>query len=336
MSLFLLLLTATFNFLLGVLVMVKGDKKPISFSFFFFSSSLSLWCLTWFFALLSSAMKTKLLLSNLMLVGPAVTAPAFLYFSIVFPSNTTSIGRKGFLSIYLIPSFFFILISPLKAYVETISPVVGNMTFTPGWAYMIYTVYFTTFILISFYNLFRKYLNSSKIEKMKLLYIFLGTFLAAVIAMTVNLFLPLLKVTDLNVVGPISTISIVSFTAYAILKHELMDIKVVLTQSISYLVSSALLVVSGITPYLLLTDPILIAIITIPLMLFWAMYFIPISEFLITSAKRKFIKGYYEPEQVMTNFIHFLCRHKENETKEKTFLFPIMLGKDIVLSNPFR
>ena len=105
------------------------------------------------------------------------------------------------------------------------------------------------YILIIFFTLliikllFKKYSKLSKIEKIKAQYFLIGTFVFAFANLIFSVFpLIFLGTYKYHWVGDYSTIIFLAFTAYAIVKHELMGIKTLLTQVLIVIISIILLV----------------------------------------------------------------------------------------------
>ncbi len=70
-------------------------------------------------------------------------------------------------------------------------------------------------------------------DRERIRYLFIGTFLSSVIGIAVNFILPLAGLTYLNKYGPMSTMFMVAFTSYAIVKHRLMDISVIISRALA-------------------------------------------------------------------------------------------------------
>lgn len=110
-----------------------------------------------------------------------------------------------------------------------------------GWFLFYGYVIFLT-ILINII-LLRDYFSSSKNEKNKMQYFLIGFFIFAGLNSIFNIILPAFFANyKFFQIGNYSTIILVSFTAYAIVKHELMGIKTLLTQALIVLTSIILLI----------------------------------------------------------------------------------------------
>ncbi|MCK4540463.1 hypothetical protein KAU09_04905 [Candidatus Parcubacteria bacterium] len=97
---------------------------------------------------------------------------------------------------------------------------------------------FAAIILFSFVGgsviLFFKYRRFQNKKKIQTLYVLIGFSLASVVVATVNLFFQNKLTVDLYRLGNSFLVFIIIFTSYAIIKHQLLDIKVVIQRGIIY------------------------------------------------------------------------------------------------------
>lgn len=99
-----------------------------------------------------------------------------------------------------------------------------------GPLYPIYSSHISLFFLLGFINLFRKMRRSAGVVRSQILYILIGYFFAANLAMVTNLILPWFGYFELNWLGQFFSTIVAVFTTYAILKHKLLDIRVIATE----------------------------------------------------------------------------------------------------------
>jgi len=156
----------------------------------------------------------------------------FLYFSLVFPKEKLKISlAKTFL--VFIPSSIFTLISLSDLMVHSVNW--STLTTHYGLAHPFFSFYFILYISGGIFFLIKSFENSIGLERIQIKYCFLGIFLTFVPAITFNLVLPLLGTSRLGHLGPCSTIIMLSFFTYAIMKHRLMDINIVLKKGTTYI-----------------------------------------------------------------------------------------------------
>ncbi|MEK7131555.1 MAG: ATP-binding protein [Patescibacteria group bacterium] len=99
-----------------------------------------------------------------------------------------------------------------------------------GPLYAVYSSHISIFFLLGFVNLFKKMRRSAGAARSQILSILIGYFFAANLAMTTNLILPWFGYFELNWLGQFFSTIVAVFTTYAILKHKLLDIKVIATE----------------------------------------------------------------------------------------------------------
>jgi len=82
--------------------------------------------------------------------------------------------------------------------------------------------------------LIKSFKNSMGLERIQIKYCFLGIFLTFIPSISLNLILPSLGTSRFSYLGPSSTLIMVSFLTYSILKYRLMDINIVLQKGTTY------------------------------------------------------------------------------------------------------
>ena len=186
----------------------------------------------------------------------------------------------------------------------------ARYTIIPGIGWYLYIIMFSLITIIGLIYLIKYPLNSTLKQ---LPYIFVS-YLFLIIAGTAYyiLSLPFIQgsflINLLNLISSIMGVVYAAIFSYAILKHELMDIRLAVTRTFSYgLVVIGILASFISVFYALISFPILQLLSMLILAIFWAFTAIPLSNFLVTTAKRKFIRGYYEPDKVISSFKIFSC-----------------------------
>ncbi|MBU0502226.1 MAG: hypothetical protein KJ811_03150, partial [Candidatus Margulisbacteria bacterium] len=130
---------------------------------------------------------------------------------------------------------------PTSAYIESAKAAPWGIDFTPGPAYLAHSIFLSFFLCLSFIALTWKVFHYKGADKARIKYVLLGVFITAAVGITVNYVLPLLGVTQFNKLGPMATTFLVCFTSYAIVKHQLMDISVIISRTFAELLTVAAL-----------------------------------------------------------------------------------------------
>lgn len=97
-----------------------------------------------------------------------------------------------------------------------------------GKLYILYVFYILYYFIYSFIRLFIKYFKlQDPLQKRQVVYLLTGYLIASNIAFATNLILPWMGYFQFNWMGQVSTVFIVTFATYAIVKHQLFNIKAI-------------------------------------------------------------------------------------------------------------
>ncbi|MDR3547681.1 MAG: ATP-binding protein [Candidatus Pacebacteria bacterium] len=109
-----------------------------------------------------------------------------------------------------------------------------TMTPQQGPLFPYYATGLISYILISIALFIRTYLGLTGIEKLRMKYLFLGITVFVVPVCLFDIALPAAGFPYLNLIGPFASVGFVIATAYAIIRHQLMDIRVVIQRGTIY------------------------------------------------------------------------------------------------------
>jgi signal transduction histidine kinase len=221
------------SLILGTLILAKNTKNQIYKSFFLFCLSISFWSL---FLYLNATAKDSgsALLWIKLLHAAAIFIPAFfLYFTYIFLSIDKEKVAETKIIFALCSTVALFSLSPILMGVGY-KTVFGFFVCEPKLFYPTYLILFVLIIAFSYYELLRAYMSSLGLKRTQIVYLILAT-LIGWSGGTANFLINY----DINIfpLYPYGNYTILLYTlilAYAILRHRLMDIEVVIRKGILY------------------------------------------------------------------------------------------------------
>jgi signal transduction histidine kinase len=236
-----LFLTFLVNTGLGLFVFLKHlPQKRINISFTVILWALALWNFSVLMIYLFKDPPWRLFWVRMSFAASSISPLAFFIFSLFFPKEKRVISDLK-LFLISIPALVFISISFTKLMVRSVQWDILVSNYGP--IHPAFGVYVFVTISGGLFFLMKSYKNSVGLERLQIKYSFLGMLISSVLAITANLILPILGTSKLSNLGPSSTIIMVSFITYAILKYRLMDINIVLKKGTTYVLLLVLLFV---------------------------------------------------------------------------------------------
>jgi len=163
-------------------------------------------------------------------------------FSWYFPKLNTKVTFSKVFFVWAI-SLFFTAISFTRLYVTKIEIINGIRSVDFGILYSIFAINFCLFLIYAFWHLVQIHNASvSGIEKNQIKYVLIGLIFAYAVGATFSLLLPVFfHYLAMDFIGPVGPLILVVFMAYAITKHKLMDINIVIKKTVGYSILTALL-----------------------------------------------------------------------------------------------
>ena len=185
----------------------------------------------------------SLILSKLVFALAILLMIFFFFFSYVFPIN-----KK-------LPNHYFwssIIIGLILIFISLFTPLIVKDIKLQPWGFdLVYGIFYTAIVLpllvfltiLSFLNLVLNYRVSNKAQKKQLLFIFVGLGLFLLLGVFFGGVLPfIVKSQEYYRIGNYSAIVFVGFTAYAIVKKQLFDIRVIAAETLVALITLGLLI----------------------------------------------------------------------------------------------
>jgi len=227
--------------LLGVLVIRDKPKEKANRIFFVLVIFIILWLSSNYLENAPLGLKWNNLFLRLdFAFGPFLTY-LFLVFALNFPKSKK---YKYFTKILFFPVLFFAFFSLFTSYIIRDVRLINNQLF-----FELGPLFFgdAAFTLIYFGSGFFKWILDYRTlkanKRLRLLYIFLGSLISVAITLFANLFLQqIVSVQSFRLIN-FFTIFFVVFTLYAILRHHLFDIRIVIQRTVLYGVTFGFLLI---------------------------------------------------------------------------------------------
>ena len=229
-------MTAALNLALALIVYSKGGKDSFTRSYAAAVFSVAMWAFGHGMYNLPDH-HSSLFWFYFTYVAGAFIAGHFFRFATVFPdrharpssSLPALLLSNGFPSLVLAG-----LISP-QILVQSVTPMdSGTQVVFAKPIYILYSIGFSMLMGWGFLHLFTRYGQSTGRQKMQIRYVVAGTGVATVFGSYFNLWLPWIGNTSLMWLGPHFSVLMIGFIAYAIVRHRLMDIRLILSRTIVY------------------------------------------------------------------------------------------------------
>ncbi len=212
--------------------LLRSDRRAVNILFSIFSITAALWSLNLGLFLNARNLNNALSFANFYYIAAAAIPLVFFYFSLFFKRENYHFNKN---LLWLLTPFFLIVYSILVDRNFIVEQIFQNgvekdviLNFRN---YFIYTIYFVSFVVLSYFGLLKSY-NYAKDRTIRdqLRLVVFGTLIGFVLGMIFNLFLPAFGNYNLIWVGPLSIIIMVSSISYAIIRYKLFNLKVIATE----------------------------------------------------------------------------------------------------------
>jgi len=223
------LLNSLTSLLLGIYVLRKGPQKPLNINYAFFAFSVFFWSCSYFFWQISTSAGIALFYCRLLMAGAALIPVSYFNFSLWLTNTYEKKRWESYLSLFI--GFCLMLAAFSSLIVKNVS---GKMFFSfwpePGFILPVFLLVFFYYTIYSLAIMYRVYRQSPDSLKAQIIYVFWGTGIGFLAGST-NFLL------WYNIPVPPAANILVSIypllLAYAITKHHLMDISVVISRAVA-------------------------------------------------------------------------------------------------------
>jgi|GEM_PF-2626623 len=301
--LYVYILLLLLNWILAIVPIIYSKKQAQNVIFSLVAFSISFWILG-NFGIWNSV--NFLWWNRLAYSAATLVAGFLLLFVQYYPKKLGKTSLKKMVAIMVptltlsILSFTDFIVANMKT-PHDVSFNIGNL---------IWTVFFLAYI-IQVFRIVRKGIQEySGIEKLRLQYFLAGLTLFISAALVTNLLLPSIGVSGYYHIGPLFAFVFIVISIYSVLKHELLDIKVVVNRTGAFLISLGIFTV-GYLAFLIpyrqyVSDKIDLPFVLVSIAyggLAVGLFFHKVQLKVQTTALKKFLKGHYDSEAVLRNIV---------------------------------
>jgi len=242
MDIVITVITVTANLILGLIVFLKNPKRKTNRLFIVLALIVSAWSIANYFSLKTFNLDEAIKWIRIVMAITSLMFAAILHLSLNFPESDRSIKKIFILfDVVWIVATTLLSLTPLVFSHATLAN--EAITPIPGPAIPFFGLYVASHIIGTIVILIKKLRKSVGAVREQVRFMLLGLAVTYVLAfITTFLFVVLFKITSLVFLGPNYTLILISAVTYAIVKHRLFDIRLVIARSVSY---SLLLVILG-------------------------------------------------------------------------------------------
>ena len=221
-----LTLAAAFgNFILGFLILVKNPKKPLSIAFSVFSFTTVLWIFSNF---IFSYYQSVFILESQYALGAIIMPLALIWVYILIDGK---INAKKIIYILVLGVILSSAVYINGIFISNLIINNNSVVIIKGPLFDYYSIYIPGFLVFFIITLILGIRNTKiTINKVQLWFTLWGVVLFAGISVFVGFILPLFNVILVAPYDAQSSLFFVAFSAYAILKHKLFNLKVISTE----------------------------------------------------------------------------------------------------------
>ena len=237
-----LIIVGVSNLILGFLIYFNNRKSLINRIFGIWACSLFLWSINaLLFYVPDYSSSTSLILGRFLYETAIIIVVVLLYLVSIFPFNI-GLGKLRLFLIFAPSAPLLLLTIGSDLIIQGAeSTVYGNKVIF-GSLFALYAFFIISYVALSVFVLFKKYKQGRGNIKINIRYILTGIAISGFLGIMANIVLPLFNIFDIAKFGSTSTIILVFLVAYAIAKHNFMDIRVIGTEFFAIVLSFILFI----------------------------------------------------------------------------------------------
>lgn len=293
-------------FSFSFLVFFKNKTSPVNKSYFYYSFCLGVWLFFWTLTFFSN--HNTLILTRIILLPAYFLPVTFNMFSNGFRHHKLLSSYEKWFHTIMLTIFLSTWYSQLN--IKTAELINGDLHFTFGPVYSLFGIYLLSGMGIGVFNLVIQLKNSAYKKKLQLKHCILGTIMGTLNGLFFSFVMPAFGFVTLNKFATLSSLWIVGFSFYAITKHKLMNINILISKTVSYIITAVIFFVGIIfTIYLkqeFFTNTILPNYIIIPILMLTGIIFLRVRNLIQNTTPLHLLERYnlaYFSKDIITMYV---------------------------------
>jgi len=232
-----ILIAALGNFLLGIFVYLKDPSKKINRLFGISGIITAIWVFSNF---MMGIQQSLFWLKSTSALGSLVPPIAMLW---VLELCDKNIKKWGFSLLFVVTIFFFIASYINNLIIANVESVyLGGFEGEKGPLFIFYWIYIFGILAFILYTLISSYYKTEGIKKIQISYVLIGTILYISTVLMVSFILPLFGDFELTALDSPASFFLIIFTALAITRYHLFEVRILLTELLVGVVGVILLI----------------------------------------------------------------------------------------------
>jgi signal transduction histidine kinase len=216
------------NLAIGVYVLLKNPRSALHRAFFLFVFGV----VSWSAGMMLLLWTRQPWFITVTLWGGELTLLGFIWFAQVFPDSR--LERKYFF-LLLLPWIALFLATPSSLFIRS-AVFQGHGYLEPenGPLFPLFAAGIAIYIVVSVAKLFRTYRRLEGIRRVQVRYFAAGAMIFLVFGFVTDVLLPAFGVFHFNLLGPLSSVALIGCTAYAMVRHQFMDTRIIIGRGLLY------------------------------------------------------------------------------------------------------
>jgi hypothetical protein len=255
-SMLVVIFVALTNLLLGGMVLFKNPRDSAHVTFAGFSLVLTIFIVSSYLADYPIGLSTQVFFLHLDFLSSVIGANIFLGFSQVFPNKVAYIPKNILNLTYIVTFGFSLAVVFTNLVIDGVGLGQVGIYFVSGPLDYFFILYIAVLLFLSVASLYNQHIAAQGLQKLQINYVLIGTIVSFLIMISLVIVERLLKqvfhsadLTLATVVIPnivrLSSLFLLASVSYAIVRHRLFGIKLVLSSIILHFASAAFYLAVG-------------------------------------------------------------------------------------------